>query len=442
VGQIVGIQGVLLCLLLASLSVVTPQVSSQGGQESYTEHAPIRLTGDTSLLLPDIVTGNGVVSGTGGSGDPYVIKGWRIGFDPATGPALSLRGITAHVLIEDLLLEYRGSPDSVDIRGWGFSILDSTNVTLSRVRVVGDYEASRVEGASTVTLKELHFEDSRLHITGSTVEITDHTSVGPNAGLSCFSCALAIDGAEFDGYAYESRGGFSTPIIYAGPLPGVEMEARPIMMEDILVRGAPSTAIRLISTPADLRDIHIDRSGGALDVTGGVVRVEGLRVTNPHAFTAAVGADGANFRLVNAAITSESPLTLIDSEAFIERVFLDESRYGLRVVQRPFAPPFQVTVRESSFTNIRDEALITEGLTIPVDARENWWGSPEGPVVDGQEGPRAGIVGNIVYTPWLTVPPQGAPESRMTTPSIPGFGLAALPGLVLAAMLLRHRPDA
>jgi hypothetical protein len=54
-------------------------------------------------------------------------------------------------------------------------------------------------------------------------------------------------------------------------------------------------------------------------------------------------------------------------------------------------------------TDVLVSAPANANLTLTVDARSNWWGSPEGPQ-DSSEGCLA-IDGDALVDPWLTAPP-------------------------------------
>ena len=63
-----------------------------------------------------------------------------------------------------------------------------------------------------------------------------------------------------------------------------------------------------------------------------------------------------------------------------------------------------VRLRGNSFHSNRGLAVSNE-TPYPVDAAENWWGSPDGP------GPGAEVDANVIVAPWLTEPPPPLPDA-------------------------------
>ena len=81
----------LIILLTLAITTVTLAASAEGNR---LPHDPI-VIGCADELTPE----NGVVSGTGVAGDPYVVGGWEITAQAATG--IRIQDVSVHVLIKD-----------------------------------------------------------------------------------------------------------------------------------------------------------------------------------------------------------------------------------------------------------------------------------------------------------------------------------------------------
>ncbi len=83
-------------LLPLILMVVTVTALAIGAMGDYEWHIPIRISGDS-----DFNSDNGVVTGTGGSTDPYIISGWDIDSGTDTAPIV-IEDTRSHFIIEDM----------------------------------------------------------------------------------------------------------------------------------------------------------------------------------------------------------------------------------------------------------------------------------------------------------------------------------------------------
>ena len=90
-----------LILLAIMVLMALPEAgrTSPSSSPTYTlsdaPHAPIVIVGDANFT-----PANGVVSGTGTPGDPYVIEGWEI--DTVTANAVDVRGTRASFVVRNI----------------------------------------------------------------------------------------------------------------------------------------------------------------------------------------------------------------------------------------------------------------------------------------------------------------------------------------------------
>lgn len=87
--------------LFVSLMVVTATlaalISTPDDATAFAEHGAISIVGDEGFTVD-----NGVTSGTGSSGDPYIIEGWEIALE--RGICIAIRESRAHYVIRDVHL--------------------------------------------------------------------------------------------------------------------------------------------------------------------------------------------------------------------------------------------------------------------------------------------------------------------------------------------------
>ena len=98
------------------------------------------------------------MGGSGTPGDPYLISGWEI--DAGAGTAIAIRGVDAHVVIENCTL--RGSP-----RGTGVSIATSPHVVVRNCLVVGLGTGIFLYDSPGVVLEGNRFDDTWTGIEAS-----------------------------------------------------------------------------------------------------------------------------------------------------------------------------------------------------------------------------------------------------------------------------------
>ena len=106
---------------------------------SLTPHAPILIDSDANFTAA-----NGVTSGNGSAGNPYVIEGWDI--NAANGDGVFLRSTTAHVILRNLSV-HDGGPSYV-----GILILYASNVTIQHVNATSSAQGIYLVRAADVTV--------------------------------------------------------------------------------------------------------------------------------------------------------------------------------------------------------------------------------------------------------------------------------------------------
>jgi len=72
----------------------------------YTSHAPITITGNSGFAIGE----NGVTSGSGTVGDPWIIEGWSI--DATDTAGISISGTTSYFIVRSCLIENGGSTNN------------------------------------------------------------------------------------------------------------------------------------------------------------------------------------------------------------------------------------------------------------------------------------------------------------------------------------------
>jgi len=147
-------------LLLTTLFAFNPIVPRAA---AFQAHSNILIVGNS-----EFTPANGVVSGTGTSGNPYVISGWQINSSP-TNICLRIANTTAYFLMQndsiscgnngtgmifDTVSNARLESSSVGGSGYTLQISSSTNITLSGDTFYsGTYGNVDVTGATNLTLK-------------------------------------------------------------------------------------------------------------------------------------------------------------------------------------------------------------------------------------------------------------------------------------------------
>lgn len=97
----------------------------------YDSHAPIKLDDGSDLLLPDAASSNGVRSGLGTQGNPFVISDWRIAYDTPQG--ILIQNIASYLLLDRLDIAHQGGNEP----STGIRIQNSPHVEIRNVLLHG-----------------------------------------------------------------------------------------------------------------------------------------------------------------------------------------------------------------------------------------------------------------------------------------------------------------
>jgi parallel beta-helix repeat protein len=100
-----------------------PLFGASPASAALTAHAEISIVGDA-----EFTAANGVVSGNGTAGDPYIIEGWQI--EIASSAGVSLRDTRAHAVIRNVGIAYSRGGNPV---GGGVTLYNSSNVSVEDV---------------------------------------------------------------------------------------------------------------------------------------------------------------------------------------------------------------------------------------------------------------------------------------------------------------------
>lgn len=378
-------------------------------------HAPIVIDTDAGLLLPDAVSGNGVVSGKGTANDPYVIAGWSIAFR-SMEPAITIRATTMHLLLRDIEIHAAEPPqDEGTLQGPALLLQNAQNVRWEGVSIRDAWTGAWVEGSDIVATDTV-LEGSTLELQGAEVRMTGlvATGGGPNGAVFCReTCSLAVENARISLTNGVDRG--SGPRDYGGLVALGQVELRDVSFngarEVAGVRGSGtvtwskgSVEGRAVSgeLAAFLEDVSIARDDATYSFP--LIWTEGdlelKRVTLEGPASPAVLAEGAS-------------------------VSIEDSHFrGHQGALKIANPSAKVVVHRSSFESVEGIILDNE-VGASVDARWNVW----------DREPREGTTtrGPMMVEPW-----EGSAEVRSrATPAALAFG--ALAAIVTALALRRRR---
>lgn len=95
---VLAIVGIILASLFCAMLASPPEQNNLPARIEYTTRAPIKIVGDAGFT-----SANGVTSGTGTPGDPFIINDWEI--DATTAIAIDISGTRAYFVIRNCLLK-------------------------------------------------------------------------------------------------------------------------------------------------------------------------------------------------------------------------------------------------------------------------------------------------------------------------------------------------
>lgn len=161
-------------LLLVCSSILVTSKFIPDTVSSYISHDPILIDGNLNLTLE-----NGVVSGNGTTGDPFIIEGWTI--VPQSEPAVMIVNTSASIIIRDI------TSQGIGFDSHGILLKNCTNITLSESTVTGFENGIVISGSSFIFVAECNASDN----TKVGVYVTGY--VGPN-GRGYSSSDIEISG--------------------------------------------------------------------------------------------------------------------------------------------------------------------------------------------------------------------------------------------------------
>lgn len=405
-----------------------------GAAAAGVPHDPIRIEGDSPLLLPDALSSNGIVAGTGTASDPYVIRGWDIEVEGAE-IGLELTHVNAHFLVEDVrLFAAAGDPGPGRLNGAvGFRIEQAPHVEFRRVSVVNSTLGTEMVNGSSVKGGGLMLENSALHV-GPTTELVaeDVQLIGRESQIHCIQCDLEL-----------------TKLSAAVERP---LDGNGLSGEIISIRGSGSRSFVL-------RNVTIDANVRALvSLTDANGRIEGCKLTG---WSRGFESMGSTFSILDCSFTgkrrsnviSADGIQLAESEADIKSIRLGGEFYRGIVIANSEVhiegyqgsgparsidvlggnAPSEIVIRNSTFASDGEAAISLEGHSI-IDARWNYWGSSSGPAMILGGG--GSVPSEAVVTPYWTDPSMTTLSSDRPVPSL------AVPGILVALLLagfLRRR---
>lgn len=439
----VGAWAVLLCFTathaLALPLAAVPSTALVPGGAGLRPHGPISILSDGGFLLPDAVSGNGVVGGTGTEMDPFVIEGWEIAYEWPT-PAVSIQDTRLHVVLRDLLIRPAQAPTPSTLSiGPAISLASVSNVSLERVRIEEDWDGSLFQD-SQVHVKDVTLANSTILAYGGTLtgsHVTSHGASRHGMALICNACWLDVRDVRSHGYGPVARFADMQPIEPGGigvvdsPSANLQrLEARNMSRGNVVA----VTDSRLVWRGGAL-------SGGALGLsaTRSAVTISDVRLDEEDEASGFAYLEASETEMTSVTVRSGGvAIFVVGGSLRVDRSHFDGVGSGILVNDAPEegSPPPSVVVRNSSFVGTRDHGLRSD-TQAPVDARWNWWGSAEGPASGKSKDGRAGVQGPAVQVdPWLAQGPASEAGSR-TAPGVHALGIVAVS--VAAALVGRRR---
>lgn len=406
---------VLCALPSAALAEASPPWDLPRGDDGPSLHPSIHIVGDAEFEAPS----RGVRSGRGTAEDPYVIRDWII-VGPRS-PAILLQGTSAHVVIEQVIIDDRAAFGGQVLRcaqgelcvDIGIHLLESSNVTIRRVHVVHAFW-----GILATRSRDVLIEDSRF----------GGESPLPSAAADATADAVVQIGIGFTDSEHAR----------------VENASFPRTSGEILVtRGADITIARStfhetpfgVTANGPIRGLGLIGNvvargrvelGGSADFSE--LRIEGNTFDGGPWALAAFDAHLRDVSICGNAIRgSTEPLGAIYLAA-ADRVRLhdnsfESNRYAFEIlagsdvevnrnrVANSTSPSFGAVVNVPSArvaANAFEGNVGGIGLLKAMDASGNWWGAPDGPSgLPGGSGDRLKTFGAaVIVEPWLSARPE------------------------------------
>lgn len=438
-------------VVVGSLPAVGQAPAASGpADDQPPRHDPIHIEGDQDLLTPPpIGDDNGVRRGTGTADDPFVIENWTIEH-PETEPAILVRGTTLHLVIQNVRFDGQIGLERITVR-------NAENVTIRGITIDSYNNTDATDFPPTLmsigTSENITVRDLRVRgnirfgfFESDDVRIEEIQHTGPKGHISLAGGTYRIEDVSFN-YSFNGGGGLANGKIWLGPSRQAPEGPCSLHAEDIAIRPAGGTGIQVGGSPCDatLRDVEVTSTEvGVLAEEGASVDLADAGLGYIHASrdppTAGIRHGIAGMRAdlddgdAPGTITARNVtidgywhgVTSRGGGFDLEDVRIQGHRIGVYVSGS--CEPCQI--HDSSILGSREMHVLNEGSST-VDARRNWWGSPDGPPDDM-------VAGDVLVEPWKTEGP--APPSQAGE-GLPGFGVVlALVAASVAAGLRRRGP--
>ena len=147
-----------------------------------TPHAPILISSND-----DFTSANGVVSGSGALGDPYVIEGWDI--DSSTANGIEIRNADAHFIVRACNIQDGGSHDGIDLNFCSNGTLDSNNCSNNRIGI-------RLTSSGNNTL--INNNCSFNNVRGVCLESSNNNALINNYCSSDFDSGICLQSSSYN----------------------------------------------------------------------------------------------------------------------------------------------------------------------------------------------------------------------------------------------------
>lgn len=370
-------------------------------------HPSIHIFGDEDLD-PTLNPLNGVRFGNGTAEDPYVIRDWYI--LKSTGYGIQLVNTSAHVLIENVVV------DRSTVPGAGIGLEGVENVTIQDLAVPTDRTGIHAEDVAHLRVRDASLGGFDNHPDRALANPSLWFGLILKRGEDVHVTNVSIDDADRPIFVGESGDvrfeelhvtrAYSSNLITGTD--GITV-AHSLMENQTIWYHGNHTNITLLENV-----FRANRSGSGL-LGGGSstfdAHVEEVylcgNVFEGMVFGSDIGsADHVVARHNRFLHNQAGP----DIRA-LERIEFhgNEIRNATTLKAVLLAP--EIDAHKNSI--VSDEAFIMN--TPDGDARDNWWGSVDGPSEDGPgSGTQLRIAGNTTFEPWLTE------EPTISTDCIPG----------------------
>lgn len=264
-------------------------LSYTGPAASYAYHAPIEIYGDG-----DFTPANGVTGGDGSVSDPYVISGWEICGDAATGCGIYVESTTSFFEIRDVHINSTSSGDVMETAIW---LTEVSNATVESCLINYTTYGVYVDYSENVTMRSNTIDDCSYPVTldvADCCEVLNNTITDGWVGIALSTVSFSeIDGNDLDVLEYEGvKSVFCYSCIYSNN------EISNCSGSAIFMSWDCSDCTIHDNTLTDNSDILYDRAGGVfLDGCTGMLVYRNCFYGNTPAHAYDFGVTGNSWNL-------------------------------------------------------------------------------------------------------------------------------------------------